>query len=67
MLRKCESGNLKGRDHSEDLGVDGKKKMRTDLRKKRLGRYGLDSYGSRSSVAGLGEHGNESLRSIKIG
>jgi hypothetical protein len=33
--------NLKGRDHSEDLGGDGK--MKKDLKKIGQGRCGLDS------------------------
>jgi hypothetical protein len=36
--------NLKGRDHSEDLGVDGR--IILEYMKNRLGRCGLDSCGS---------------------
>jgi hypothetical protein len=37
---------LKGRDHSEDLGVEGEDNIRMDLYVNRVGRCELDSSGS---------------------
>jgi len=42
MHAKYWSGNLKGRDQAEDLGVDGEDNIRMDLRE-RVGSCGLDS------------------------
>jgi hypothetical protein len=52
--------NLKGRDHSEGLAIDGKRN--------RVGRRGLDLSGSEwGPVVGSCEHGNERSGSIKDG
>jgi hypothetical protein len=65
MHRKFWLGNLKGRDHSEDLGVDGRVILELILGK-RSGRCGMDAYGSGyEPVADSCEHGNEPSGSIK--
>jgi hypothetical protein len=57
MYAKFWSENLKGKDHSEDLGIDGKTQV---------GRCTLDSSGSgQKQVVDSCEHGNESSSSIK--
>jgi hypothetical protein len=53
--------NLKGRDHSEDLGIDGKIILKWIFR---IVGEGLDSSGS-GLVAGSCEHGNEPSGFIK--
>jgi hypothetical protein len=56
---------LKGRDHLEDLGVDGKVILESIFY--RMGRYGMDSSGSvLGPVAGCCEH-NERSGSTKGG
>jgi hypothetical protein len=60
MLTVFWAENLKGRDYSEDLGVDGKIILELILRKLGVERCGLDSSGSvQGPVAGSCEHGNE--------
>jgi hypothetical protein len=62
---KCSSQNLKGRDHAEDLGVDGRIILER-IMENRVGEYGLDSSGSGCGpVAGCCEHGNEPSGSVK--
>jgi hypothetical protein len=54
---------MTGRDHVEDLGIDGRIILQCIL-----GEYVLDSTGSGwGSVAGSCEHGNEPSGSIKGG
>jgi hypothetical protein len=56
--------NLKGRNHLEDLGVDGRKILKW-MFGKQVG-CGLDESGSgQGPVAGPGEHGNELSDFIK--
>jgi len=56
------SDNLKGRDHSEDLGVDER------ISGEGVGGCGLDSSGSgQGPMAGSWEHGNELLGSTEDG
>jgi len=53
--------NLKGRDPSEELGIDGK------LRGNRVEGCGLDSSGSgQGPVINLCKHGNETLGPTKV-
>jgi hypothetical protein len=57
--------NVKGRDHSEDLGVNGKIILNW-ISGERVGGCGLDSPGlGYGSVAGSCEYGNKPLGSIK--
>jgi hypothetical protein len=59
--------DLNGRDHSEDLGVDGKIILELILGN-RVGRYGLDSADSRQgTMIGCCEHGNKPSASTKYG
>jgi len=65
MHTKFLSGNLKGRDHSEDLGVDGKVILEL-ISGNWSGRCGLCSSDSvRGPVAGSCEHDYEPSGSIK--
>jgi len=59
-------GNLKGRDHSEDLGRAGK--MLDGSYGYRVGRCGLDTSGSGWGpvVAGPYEHSNEPLMNLCV-
>jgi hypothetical protein len=67
MHTKVWSENLKERDHSEDLGIDGKIISEHILGNK-VGRCGMDASGSGyRPVAGSCEHGNEILGSIRGG
>jgi hypothetical protein len=60
MHTRFWSENLKGRDHLEDLSVDG-------ILGKLEGRCGLDASGSgKGPVMGSCEHNNELSGSIKI-
>jgi len=62
MRTRFLSENLEGRDHREDLGVDGKIILGGILRKE----SGLDASGSRyGPLAGSCEHGTESSGSIQ--
>jgi hypothetical protein len=65
-IYKILFGKPEGKNHSEDLGVDGNT-IRMDLTE-RVGRCGLDSSASgQGSVAGSCEHDNEPSGSIKGG
>jgi hypothetical protein len=60
MRTQFWSENLKGRDNSEDLSVDGKITLDWIFREIRVGRCGLDSSGSGyGPVAGSCEQDNE--------
>ena len=60
-------GNLREREHFEDLGVDGRIKLKCIFRKWD-GRHGLDLSGSGlGQVVGSCECGNEPSGSIKCG
>jgi hypothetical protein len=60
MKTKFLSKNLKGRVHSEDLGIEGK-----IILERILGRYGGRVWSGYGSVADPCEHGNEPSASIK--
>jgi len=63
MHTKFWSEGLKGRYHSEEIGVEGKIMLEWSV-----GRCGLDASGSRQvPVVGYCEHGNEHSGSIKGG
>jgi hypothetical protein len=67
MHVKFWSENLKGRDHSEHIGIDGKIILERILGN-RFGRHGLDASGSgQGPVVGSYEDDNEPLGSIKSG
>ena len=60
-------GDLKSRDHLEDLSIDGGIILKF-IFKKWDGEHGLDWYGSgQGQVAGTCECGNELTHSIKCG
>jgi len=60
-------GDLKSRDHLEDLSIDGGIILKF-IFKKWVGRHGLDWCGSgQGQVAGTCECGNELPRSVKCG
>jgi hypothetical protein len=67
MLTNFLLENLKGRDHAEDLGIDGKIILEWIL--ERRGKMcGLNASGSRwAPVGGSCEYSNEPLGSIKGG
>jgi hypothetical protein len=66
MHTKFWSRNLKGRGHSEDVGVDGKIREWNLGKQDVKGRCGLNASGSgEGSVAGSCEHGNKHSGSIK--
>jgi hypothetical protein len=65
MCKTLWLGNLKGRDHSENLDVDGMIILKSILGKEGGG-CGLDSSGSvQGWVVGSCEHSNEPSSSIK--
>jgi hypothetical protein len=67
MLTKFQLGSLKGRDHKDNLAVDGRIILEWILGN-RVGRCEMDSFGSGwGSVTASCEHGNETLGSIKGG
>jgi len=67
MHIKCWLENLKGRDHSQDLGVSGRIILVWTLQK-RVGGCRLDAFGSGYElVTSYCEHGNELPCSIKCG
>jgi hypothetical protein len=67
MYTKFWSGNLKGKDNSENLDPDGRIILhRVDLKRNGVESCGLDSCDSGyGQVAFCCEHGNEPLFSIK--
>jgi hypothetical protein len=65
MHTKFWSESLEGRDHLEDLVIDGKLILKWILGKQGV-KCGMDISGSnQGSVAGCCEHSNEPLGSIK--
>jgi hypothetical protein len=67
MHTKSWSENLKGRDHSEDPGVDTKKKYRIHLKEIRWEDDWIHLAQNRDQSAGSCEDGNEPSGSIKGG
>jgi hypothetical protein len=67
MRTKFWSGNLKGRDYSEDLGIDGKIILEWILRKLEGKVWTVCIWLRIGTSGGLCKHGNEPSGSIKDG